>query len=102
MRYRQGDVLIELVDELPARCRAVDRDEGRIVLAYGEVTGHAHAVVGAAELFESDLGERFLQVLEEGGVITHEEHHPIVLPAGTYRVTRQREYTPRNVRIVKD
>ena len=28
------------------------------------------------------------------GRITHEEHGPISLPAGHYRVVRQREYIP--------
>jgi hypothetical protein len=27
-------------------------------------------------------------------VLTHEEHAPIRLPAGLYRVVRQREYLP--------
>ena len=41
---RQGDVLILPVDKLPDGCTEVPNDKGRIVLAYGEVTGHAHAI----------------------------------------------------------
>lgn len=102
MRYRQGDILIERVAELPEGCVAVPRDDGRLILAYGEATGHAHAMVGSAELYETEEGQRFLQVLAEGGVLTHEEHGPIVLPPGTYRVGRQREYAPRNANVVRD
>ena len=41
---RQGDVLLVPVASLPAGCVEVPNDKGRIVLAYGEVTGHAHAI----------------------------------------------------------
>ena len=42
--YRQGDVLVIRVDDVPSSAVSVPRDAGRLVLAYGEVTGHAHAV----------------------------------------------------------
>jgi hypothetical protein len=41
---RQGDVLLVRVDVSVAGTRHVPRDGDRLVLAYGEVTGHAHAV----------------------------------------------------------
>lgn len=41
---RQGDVLLVPVAALPAGCTEVPQHGGRIVLAYGEVTGHAHAI----------------------------------------------------------
>ena len=44
--YRQGDVLLRAIDAIPDSATfTVERDAGRIVLAYGEVTGHAHAIV---------------------------------------------------------
>ena len=74
--------------------RSVARDEGRIVLAYGEATGHVHAIADAdAELIELESGERFL-VTERGVSLRHEEHEAIELLPGTYRVVRQREYVP--------
>ena len=96
---RQGDVLLVPVDEIPAGVRPVARADGRLVLATGEATGHAHAVLDAgAHLLENDVDERFLQVLEEGGVtLTHEEHAAVRVPPGDYRVRRQREYVPREV-----
>ena len=49
--YRQGDVLLRQVAKLPAKATSV-KNEGRIVLAHGEVTGHAHAIdVAEAEEF---------------------------------------------------
>jgi hypothetical protein len=44
-QYRQGDVLIERIAKMPTSTTPVARDAGRVILAYGEVTGHAHAIV---------------------------------------------------------
>lgn len=42
---RQGDVLLMLVDALPANVREEPRDEhGHVVLALGEHSGHRHAI----------------------------------------------------------
>ena len=102
--YRQGDVLLERVNDIPAGLTTVPRDDGRVILAYGEVTGHAHAVVGDVEFLAADLEdleERFLRVEGEAAIV-HEEHDTIALPSGNYRVVRQREYTPEQIRTVAD
>lgn len=104
--YRQGDVLIARISSMPEQDLApVEREKGRLVLAHGEVTGHAHVVVGEAELFTpadvSELEERFLRVEREATVV-HEEHGTITLPPGDYRVGRQREYAPEEIRTVAD
>jgi hypothetical protein len=39
------------------------------------------------------VDQRFLRIGTEA-LLTHEEHAPIQLPAGLYRVVRQREYLP--------
>ncbi|MER0246404.1 hypothetical protein AAHZ94_31410 [Streptomyces sp. HSW2009] len=107
--YRQGDVLIVPVaeEDLPAGVRALPeqpRDgRGRLVLALGEVTGHAHAVVGPGTLVREPglAGVGYLH-LPEGGRVVHEEHAAIPLPKGWHRVVRQREYVPGAVRVVAD
>ncbi|WP_371479544.1 hypothetical protein [Kitasatospora sp. NBC_00315] len=107
--YRQGDVLIVPVEEalVPASTGALPRQprdaRGRLVLALGEVTGHAHAVVGPGELLREPgpFAAAWLR-LPEGGRVVHEEHAVIPLPKGWYRVVRQREYTPGAVRVVAD
>ena len=104
--YRQGDVLIIAVEpsEVPA-CGPVPRDRrGRMVLAYGEATGHAHVVGGPGLQLLADLDdpERMFVAVPTHGRITHEEHGPISLPAGNYRVVRQREYIPGAFRPVAD
>lgn len=94
--YRQGDVLLVPVDEIPAGLKQVPLERRRIVLAHGEVTGHAHVVEGEAQFMAADLEEmegRFLQV-EEEATLVHDEHDSITLPPGKYEVRRQREYAP--------
>ncbi|MER5748907.1 hypothetical protein [Streptomyces sp. NPDC002088] len=107
--YRQGDVLIVPVADgaVPAHVPHAPKEprdaRGRLVLALGEVTGHAHAVVGPGELI-CELGQfgPLLLHLPEGGRVVHEEHAAITLPKGWFRVIRQREYVPGSVRIVAD
>ncbi|MFI2762067.1 hypothetical protein ACH5A3_24890 [Streptomyces echinatus] len=107
--YRQGDVLlVPVADEaVPVHVTDAPREQrdgrGRLVLALGEVTGHTHAVVGPGELVREagPFGPMLLH-LPKGGRVVHEEHAQIVLPAGWYRVVRQREYVPGSVRIVAD
>lgn len=100
-QIRQGDVLVTRVRAIPSGAAPKDRDAGRVVLAYGEVTGHAHAIMEPEALLYSE-GEHLF--LEADGTVTlrHEEHAPIQIPRGLYRVTRQREYTPEAPRFVAD
>lgn len=106
-KYRQGDVLVVESTKSPKELTPVPLEGGRLILAHGEVTGHAHVVVGGtAELFTpsdaADLEERFLRIEGEDAELVHDEHGTIALPPGDYRVLRQREYTPEAIRTVAD
>ena len=91
--YRQGDVGIRRVASIPKGAKKVKRDAGRIVLAYGEVTGHAHAVLDReATLVRSTDGRTFLR-LDAPATVVHEEHAPVKLAPGAYEVIRQREWS---------
>ena len=46
--YRQGDVLLVRDDAASVDGTEVARDQGHVVLAYGEATGHAHAIASKA------------------------------------------------------
>lgn len=95
-QVRQGDVLLVPVDEIPSQARPVARMGGRAVLAEGEATGHAHAIRSPGASLLEDGEERYLHVR---GPVTlgHEEHAPIVVVPGTYRVVIQREYVPADI-----
>lgn len=74
------------------------REQGRIILAHGEVTGHCHEVVTdetglppgmeAAQFFEEPDGTRTLIVLAPCS-LRHQEHAPIALSPESTEMWRQ-------------
>lgn len=106
--YRQGDVLFTAIAQFP---RGDRKKRENATVAYGEVTGHSHALAvedrKAAEVLEIGDGV-FVHVsesglrIEGGATFVHEEHAPVTLPVGNYRVTIQREYSPEAIRSVQD
>jgi len=99
--YRQGDVLIRECKAIPATAKEVPRDGGAVVLAYGEVTGHSHAIASPHAALLADGALRWLDA-RKPVTLRHEEHAEIRLPAGHYEVTIQREYVPGAIRNVAD
>lgn len=114
---RQGDVALIRVTGLPHGCTEIEPDKGRIVLAYGEVTGHAHAIadhispqareiaeaaIARARLLRAPDGSRYLEVRQTVH-LTHEEHTAHAIPPGVYMIPSQVEYVaPALVRQVAD
>jgi len=86
--YRQGDLLFVKVDRLPKRGLVRVYDD---VIVRGEATGHAHRLVGG-ELYRA--GDTMYIVVRSVARVVHEEHAPIVLERGFWKVVRQREYSP--------
>ena len=127
LQLRQGDVQIQQVKALPSGCTEIPPEGKRIVLAHGEVTGHAHAIYdhrpaqrdaqpghadeiaqaaiaraqSKARLWQTPAGERFLEVTETV-TLKHEEHTQHTIPPGIYHLPRQMEYTPAELRRVED
>jgi hypothetical protein len=105
--YRQGDVLIIPVASIPANTKPVLRENGRVILAHGEVTGHHHSIVDdQVELVTSEDAEALRTWLrittDEPVALTHQEHDTILLPPGQFEVRRQREYSPEAPTWVQD
>jgi hypothetical protein len=98
-QYRHGDVLIEQVSSLPK----VREKLSHRILAHGEVTGHAHRIkeTEAADLYSTSEG-LYLHVRGPSVSVVHQEHATITLTSGYYRVWRQREYSPQEIRVVRD
>lgn len=107
---RQGDVLIVPI-KTSARGKDV-RENGKVILAHGEATGHSHEVIASyagevtIEKIEEETdalrGAQILRVLRRSAMLRHHEHSEIKIPVGTYRVIRQREYSPEAIRNVAD
>lgn len=100
--YRQGDVYISKLSESLDLGEPHKPEPRGTVLAYGEVTGHAHTLDPTkAQLFDlpdhlkSEIPEaangRILRVLEPVS-LKHEEHGDINLEPGDYYVGIQIEY----------
>jgi hypothetical protein len=103
-QYRQGDVLLCAVEAIPLGAKPVPKEGDRVVVALGELTGHAHAfaAAGVRMLREKGSGRSFLLIGEGGARLCHEEHDPILVPQGHYELLRQREYAPKAPRLVRD
>ena len=75
-----------------------------ITVAHGEATGHSHAfrmsqqtpdvaiiAFGATRTRVGDVPE-FIKITGSPAVIKHEEHNPLTIPTGHYRVSIVREF----------
>lgn len=97
---RQGDVLLVPIKALPKAAKALEV-EGRIILAYGEATGHHHSLRATVGSLYDHEQKRYLR-MNIDAPLEHQEHAPILVPKGTYLVVRQREYSPEAIRNVAD
>jgi hypothetical protein len=97
--WRQGDVFIAVAEQVPSGAEL----KPDCVLAEGELTGHCHCIdrPGAARLY-THRSTLYLEVFAGTATVVHQEHGPITLPRGVYRVWQQREYTPQAIRTVSD
>lgn len=106
MQYQQGDVCFELVENIPQATKAKGRGTKGFVLAEGEVTGHAHRVYDNIKMyrFNDDAGVAFIDTGDGGATVTHEEHKPVNLPPGKYRVWQvvEADHLERVIRRVAD
>lgn len=99
--WRQGDILLIQVEALP---ETATLEDGACILAYGEATGHSHQVHEHGQIFVdvTDKGQRYLQVIA-ATVLKHQEHGEIALKGPSiFKIIRQREYSPAEIRTVVD
>lgn len=101
----QGDVLLIPVTVIPDGVTAQQRDDGRVILAYGEQTGHSHAI---------DSPDCTLVTAEQAGQlrawlkvtapveVTHQEHDTVTVPVGDWEVIGQVEHRPEGLSRVAD
>ena len=87
--YRQGDVIIVGIEKLPVDKKSLKARKDNVILE-GETSGHKHLLL-EGELYEDEQGNLFVKANEDTQVV-HEEHKPIDIEKGLYRVIRQREY----------
>ena len=98
--YRQGDVLLIKVADLPKHVAVKDN-----VLALGEKTGHYHEMVGEVVTYKGGetkgdilngvqwvvAGDNAALEHKKGAKLT-DDHAPLAIEKGTYQVVVQRDY----------
>lgn len=104
----QGDLgIIVFEGEIPSTHKEVKPTEGKHIVAHSE-TGHHHTVGADKATYFQDPNDPMTCYLrcEAPVVLEHhrsfDTHEPIMLPAGSYMLRRQREYTPEGWRRVED
>jgi len=98
IKARHGDVIIVSDPAAPIDGKECpDR-----ALAYGEVTGHSHALTrGKVLTVVNNLVQRTL-IVGKLAKVDHEEHKASPLPKGTFRSGVQAQWTPEGLRRVQD
>lgn len=104
---RQGDVFLLPCDGIPTKVSTVPAENGHLVLAHGEQTGHSHGIAlsDRVALFREDGtgGGLFLSVAGDAPVgLVHQEHSTLPVSPGSYRVIRQRVWDAGAARRVAD
>ena len=112
---RQGDVLLVRIKKAKLEGFAeMPKDEhGRVVLAYGETSGHAHVfrAQGVCQLRREGTGERVVTLdfesellHDQGGEVLSltGEHGTMRFAAHDYRVIPQREWVGQGVQRAQD
>lgn len=93
--------MIVPIESIPVSATPIKADAGRTILAYGEVTGHAHALPADITQKLAHEGEEYLRV-HDTAILTHEEHSEQVVAPGDYKIIHQVEYTPERIVNVLD
>jgi hypothetical protein len=91
--YRQGDIIIKQIEELPQNLKVVSR-ENQFILAEGEQTGHRHTLVAKPKTMEilQDENGRYYLKFSNAVELIHPEHKAITISGGIYEVGNEREY----------
>lgn len=71
----------------------LEKHNGRITVGWGEVTGHSHVltVERPQDMEIVKVSDGFILRLKGEGTVTHNEHKPIKLKPGNYRIGNERE-----------
>jgi hypothetical protein len=89
MKLQQGDVILNSVDY-----EIKGKKLNHLILAEGEATGHSHQLIDGLGQLIMMAKIMHLQVFSETAKLLHEEHKPIIVPKGNWKVNIVREYDP--------
>lgn len=89
---RQGDVVLIPLRKIPGDLKGV----GYGIHIHGE-SGNVHRLEDVF-VFQSGEVQGQVVVVQQDTVMTHEEHVPLVVPAGVYEVRQMRVWSPDGAR----
>lgn len=107
MIFRQGDILMTRVKGMEKKKYSLIPNSKTVAL--GELTGHHHtfseqsqvllykdnsASSSSSQQQEQQEDPTLIEVKSGVAELVHQEHNTILLPEGTYKVTREMEYNP--------
>jgi hypothetical protein len=98
----QGDIFFTRTRKIPSGAKSLKRKERGYIITEGEATGHAHVVEDEVELYEKD-GVLYMKTSKTIKV-QHEEHKPVTLSEGIWKVGIVREFDPflEEIRRIRD
>jgi hypothetical protein len=83
----------------PAKNKIIQAENGRIILAYGEATGHHHslALSSRVTMFLDDGGNgstpiTYLKIEKDLVPLEHQEHSALTIEPGDYKVIIQQTF----------
>lgn len=111
---RQGDVLLE---KLNGATTIGKKEQLQLlipnskIVAEGELTGHNHSFAKDSQVLlfkeegtstSSTSGPQVLVVKEKAGAtLSHQEHLPLIVPEGVYKIKGEVEYNPFTLQLNK-
>ena len=104
MIIRQGDVMIASCRGIPTGAQKVTPENGRLIVARGEATGHHHSFPHRPEvtLFRDGATGPFYVRADSAVTLEHQEHSALTINPGIYKVTIQRTFVAGMARRVSD
>jgi len=101
-QLQHGDVVLEKVKKDLTGAKELRA----LILAEGETTGHAHRVLptSGVKVYEENGVKYVVNLNETAALLTHEEHNPIAIPRGTFKIGIVKEVDPfsEEIRNVRD
>lgn len=88
---RNGDINFHPVNKIEGE---IVEHKGEFIVGYGETTGHKHRLSVKNKdnlIIRKDTFGNYYFELKEDGILTHEEHKQITIPAGLYRKFQEEE-----------
>lgn len=103
MFYQHGDVLIKssVIPQEAKREKIADK----VILAEGEITGHAHVLTDVKDKVETfKHGNALYMRVKQPVIVKHEEHKSLTIQPGDYMIDRVKEFDPfeEEIRRVQD